>query len=227
MHDTRDSPTPHPPSPYPPSPRSRATRGRDRMSYDRAAVHAVLDEAWVCHLAFTVDGGPRVLPTLHARVGETLYLHGSSGSHLGLTAAREHGVEVCAAVTLLDGLVYGRAQLHHSANYRSVVAHGTARLVADRDEKLRALTALVERTGPGRSTDSRPPNRKELAETAVLALPLREVSLRSRTGGVRDEAQDLALPHWAGVVPLTLVAGTPVPDDGVAVPPPTYLPAGG
>ncbi|MEU4775098.1 bifunctional pyridoxamine 5'-phosphate oxidase family protein/GNAT family N-acetyltransferase [Micromonospora sp. NPDC023644] len=207
---------------YAPTDRTTASRSRDRMSYDEAAAHAVLDEAYDCALGFTVDGEPRVLPTLHVRVGDTLYLHGSTGSR-PLLAARGDGLPVCVAVTLLDGLVYGRSQFHHSANYRSVVAHGTARLVTDEREKLRMLTALVEKAAAGRSADSRPPSRRELAETAVLALPLREVSVRARTGGVRDEEADLALPHWAGVVPLRLTAGPPEPDAGVAVPVPAYL----
>ncbi|WP_422734047.1 bifunctional pyridoxamine 5'-phosphate oxidase family protein/GNAT family N-acetyltransferase [Micromonospora sp. WMMD558] len=207
---------------YAATPRTTATRSRDLMSYDPEAAHAVLDEAYDCALAFTVDGEPRVLPTLHVRVGDTLYLHGSTGSR-PLLAARGEGLPVCVAVTLLDGLVYGRSQFHHSANYRSVVAHGTAHLVTDADEKARVLTALVEKVGRGRSTESRPPNRRELAETAVLALPLREVSVRSRTGGVRDEPADLDLPHWAGVVPLRLTAGVPEPDAGVTAPVPAYL----
>ncbi|MEV4464553.1 bifunctional pyridoxamine 5'-phosphate oxidase family protein/GNAT family N-acetyltransferase [Micromonospora echinofusca] len=207
---------------YAPTDRTTASRSRERMSYDEAAAHAVLDEAYDCALGFTVDGEPRVLPTLHVRVGDTLYLHGSTGSR-PLLAARGEGLPVCVAVTLLDGLVYGRSQFHHSANYRSVVAHGTARLVTDEREKLRMLTALVEKAAPGRSADSRPPSRRELAETAVLALPLREVSVRVRAGGVRDEETDLALPHWAGVVPLRLTAGAPEPDAGVGVPVPAYL----
>ncbi|MFI5485201.1 bifunctional pyridoxamine 5'-phosphate oxidase family protein/GNAT family N-acetyltransferase [Micromonospora echinaurantiaca] len=207
---------------YPPTPRTTASRSRDRMSYDRAAAHAVLDEAYHCALGFTVDGEPRVLPTLHVRLGDTLYLHGSTGSR-PLLAARGDGLPVCVAVTLLDGLVYGRSQFHHSANYRSVIAHGTARLVADEREKAAVLTALVEKVGAGRSADSRPPNRRELAETAVLALPLREVSVRARTGGVRDDEADLDLPHWAGVVPLRLTAGAPEPDAGVTAPVPAYL----
>ncbi|SCL30824.1 Nitroimidazol reductase NimA, pyridoxamine 5'-phosphate oxidase superfamily [Micromonospora nigra] len=202
--------------------RTTASRSRDRMSYDRAAVHAVLDEAYHCTLGFTVDGEPRMLPTLHVRVGDTLYLHGSTGSR-PLLAARGGGLPACVAVTLLDGLVYGRSQFHHSANYRSVVAHGTAHLVTDPVEKTEALTALVEKVGVGRAADSRPPNRRELAETAVLALPLREVSLRVRSGGVRDEPDDYALPHWAGVVPLRLTAGLPEPDEGVTAPVPAYL----
>ncbi|MDO3700536.1 bifunctional pyridoxamine 5'-phosphate oxidase family protein/GNAT family N-acetyltransferase [Micromonospora sp. C28SCA-DRY-2] len=207
---------------YPPTPRTTASRSRERMSYDRAAAHAVLDEAYHCALGFAVDGEPRVLPTLHVRLGDTLYLHGSTGSR-PLLAARGDGLPVCVAVTLLDGLVYGRSQFHHSANYRSVVAHGTARLVTDEREKADVLAALVEKVGAGRSADSRPPSRRELAETAVLALPLREVSVRARTGGVRDEEADLDLPHWAGVVPLRLTAGVPEPDAGVTAPVPAYL----
>jgi RimJ/RimL family protein N-acetyltransferase/nitroimidazol reductase NimA-like FMN-containing flavoprotein (pyridoxamine 5'-phosphate oxidase superfamily) len=202
--------------------RTTASRSRDRMSYDADAVHAVLDEAYHCALAFTVDGEPRVLPTLHVRIGDTLYLHGSTGSR-PLLAARGEGLPVSVAVTLLDGLVYARSQFHHSANYRSVVAHGTAHLVTDEREKARMLTALVEKVGAGRSGDSRPPSRKELAETAVLALPLREVSARARTGGVREDEADRALPHWAGVVPLRLTAGLPEPDAGVSAPVPAYL----
>lgn len=208
---------------YPPTARTTATRSPDRMSYDRAAAHAVLDEAYHCTLAFTVDGEPRVLPTLHVRIGDTLYLHGSTGSRPLLDARGEAGLPVSVAVTLLDGLVYARSQFHHSANYRSVIAHGTARLITDEREKTDMLTALVEKVGTGRSADSRPPSRKELAETAVLALPLHEVSVRSRAGGVRDDEADHALPNWAGVVPLRLTAGAPEPDAGVTAPVPAYL----
>ncbi|WFF03507.1 bifunctional pyridoxamine 5'-phosphate oxidase family protein/GNAT family N-acetyltransferase [Micromonospora sp. WMMD964] len=207
---------------YPPTARTTPHRSRDRMSYDEAAAHAVLDEAYDCALGFTVDGQPRVLPTLHVRIGDTLYLHGSTGSR-PLLAARGDGLPVCVAVTVLDGLVYARSQFHHSANYRSVVAHGTARLVTDEREKLAMLTALVEKVGSGRSTDTRPPSRRELAETAVLALPLREVSVRSRSGGVREDEADLHLPHWAGVLPLRLTAGQPEPAPGVTAPLPAFL----
>ncbi|MET7964331.1 bifunctional pyridoxamine 5'-phosphate oxidase family protein/GNAT family N-acetyltransferase [Micromonospora zamorensis] len=207
---------------YPPTARTTPHRSRDRMSYDRAAAHAVLDEAYDCALGFTVDGQPRVLPTLHVRIGDTLYLHGSTGSR-PLLAARGEGLPVCVAVTVLDGLVYARSQFHHSANYRSVVAHGTARLVTDEREKLAMLTALVEKVGAGRSTHTRPPSRRELAETAVLALPLHEVSVRARSGGVREDEDDLHLPHWAGVLPLRLTAGAPEPDAGVTAPLPAYL----
>ncbi|WP_422741029.1 bifunctional pyridoxamine 5'-phosphate oxidase family protein/GNAT family N-acetyltransferase [Micromonospora sp. WMMD754] len=212
---------------YPPTARTTATRTRDRMRYDRATAHALLDEAYHCALAFTVDGEPRVLPTLHVRVDDTLYLHGSTGSRPLLAARGDAGLPVCVAVTHLDGLVYARSQFHHSANYRSVVVHGTARLVDDAAEKAAVLTALVEKVATGRSAESRPPSRRELAETAVLALPLREVSVRTRTGGVNDEPADESLPYWAGVLPLRLTPGRPEPAPGVTAPVPAYLrPAG-
>jgi uncharacterized protein len=198
---------------YPQTPRTTPTRLRERAGYDTGSVHAILDEAYFCHLGFVVDGEPRVLPTLHVRVGDTLYLHGSTGSR-PLLAARQ-GLAVCVAVTLLDGLVLARSQFHHSANYRSVVAHGVATLVPDEATKRRVLTALVEKIGAGRSARTRPPTVRELAQTAVLALPLRDVSAKVRSGGVSDEPEDYALPHWAGVLPLRLVAGPPVPDQGV------------
>ena len=193
---------------YPRTPRTTATRMRDRMHYDRARAHAILDEAFDCTVGLVVDGEPRVLPTLHVRVGETLYLHGSSGGRMGL-AGRGGDVPVAVGVTLLDGIVYARSHVHHSANYRSVIVHGTARPVTDDVEKRMAMTALVEKVGRGRASDSRPPSRRELAETAVLALPLAEVSVRARGGAVIDQPEDLSLPHWAGVLPLRRVAGPP------------------
>ena len=208
---------------YHPTPRTTATRSRDRMHYERARAHAILDEAYDCAVGFVVDGAPRVLPTLHVRVGDTVYLHGSTGGRLGL-AARSGGVPVCLTVTLLDGIVYARSHFHHSANFRSVVALGTAHAVTDDTEKRRAMTALVEKIGRGRAADSRPPTRRELAQTAVLALPLEEVSVRARTGGVVDDPDDLDLPHWAGVLPLRRVAGPPEPEPGVTAPVPEYLP---
>jgi RimJ/RimL family protein N-acetyltransferase/nitroimidazol reductase NimA-like FMN-containing flavoprotein (pyridoxamine 5'-phosphate oxidase superfamily) len=208
---------------YTPTDRTTATRTRDRMSYDRAAAHAILDEAYDCSVAFAVDGEPRVLPTLHSRVGDVLYIHGSSGGRFGL-AARGDGVKVCVSVTLLDGLVYARSQFHHSANYRSVVAMGVARLVTDTRERLAAFAALVDKVGDGRAADSRPPDKQEFAQTAVLALPLVEVSVRSRTGGVKDDDADLSLRHWAGVLPVRRVTGPPRADAGVTTPPPAYLP---
>jgi uncharacterized protein len=209
--------------------RTTATRSRGRMSYERATAHAILDEAYHCHLGFTAvdpDTGaaePRVLPTLHVRVGDMLYLHGSTGSRPLLAARSAEGLPVCVTVTHLDGLVLGRSQFHHSANYRSAIAHGRATLVTDENEKRRAMTALVDKVASGRAGDTRPPTRRELAETAVLALPLTEVSVKARTGGVIDDDEDYALPYWAGVVPLRLAPGLPEPDERCVAPVPDYL----
>ncbi|WP_127497075.1 bifunctional pyridoxamine 5'-phosphate oxidase family protein/GNAT family N-acetyltransferase [Actinoplanes solisilvae] len=208
---------------YPRTSRTTATRYRERMSYDRDLAHAILDEAFDCTVALVVDDEPRVLPTLHVRVGETLYLHGSSGGRMGLSA-RGGEVPVAVGVTLLDGIVYARSHVHHSANYRSVVVHGSARLVTDPEEKRAAMDALVDKVGAGRSADSRPPNKRELAETSVLALPLEEVSARARAGGVIDEEADLTLPHWAGVLPVRRVFGPA--ESAASVAEPAYLPGG-
>jgi len=196
------------------------------MSYDRHLASSILDEAWHCTLSFVVDGEPRSLPTLHVRIDDTVYVHGSTGSR-PLLAARScgGGLRVCISVTHLDGLVLARSQFHHSANYRSVVAHGVATLVESPEEKRRVLAALVEKIGDGRSTHTRPPTPKELAQTSVLALKLDEVSVRRRNGGVLEDEEDLDLPYWAGVVPLRVVAGRPEPDAGVSVPRPSYVAA--
>jgi nitroimidazol reductase NimA-like FMN-containing flavoprotein (pyridoxamine 5'-phosphate oxidase superfamily) len=209
---------------YHPTPRTTPTRYRERARYDRATVHRILDEALICHLGYVNDGRPVVLPTTHARLGDVLYLHGSSGSG-PMLAARLSGMPVCVTVTLIDGLVLARSAMHHSLNYRSVVAVGTARIVDGPDEKSRALHALLDHIRPGRAADCRPPNARELAATAVLALDLVEVSAKVRDGGVADDSGDLALPHWAGVVPLTLAAGTPEPagDLDPATQLPSYL----
>jgi nitroimidazol reductase NimA-like FMN-containing flavoprotein (pyridoxamine 5'-phosphate oxidase superfamily) len=195
---------------YPPTDRTTPTRLRERVGYDRAAVHAVLDEATVCHVGFVVDGRPVVLPQLHVRVGDDLYLHGSTGARALRTAA-DDGLEVCVTVTLVDGLVLARSAFHHSVNYRSVVAQGRATLVRDDAEKTAVLEALVESVVPGRAAGTRGPDRRELAATAVLRLPLHEVSLKVRTGPPGDDPDDLDLPHWAGVLPLGARRGTPVP----------------
>jgi nitroimidazol reductase NimA-like FMN-containing flavoprotein (pyridoxamine 5'-phosphate oxidase superfamily) len=198
--------------------RTRLRRLPERGAYDRATVHAILDEGFVCHVGFVVDGQPFVIPTGYARVGETVYLHGSTGSRLGLRP----GMDVCVTVTLLDGLVLARSAFHHSMNYRSVMAVGRTRPVTGPDEKEAALRALVEHIVPGRSDEVRGGDRRELAATAVLALPLAEVSAKVRTGPPKDDEPDYALPIWAGVLPLRQVADPPVPDDrldpGLAVP---------
>jgi uncharacterized protein len=209
---------------YPPTPRTVPTRYRERARYDHATVHGILDEALICHVGYLNAGRPVVLPTTHARLGEILYLHGSTGSGPMLAAAGSpDGLPVCVTVTLVDGLVLARAAMHHSLEFRSVVAVGNARLVQDRGEKLRAFAALLDHVASGRAADSRPANARELAATAVLALDLVEVSAKVRTGGPVDDPEDTALPHWAGVVPLTLNAGSPVPaadlDPGVTLPP--------
>jgi nitroimidazol reductase NimA-like FMN-containing flavoprotein (pyridoxamine 5'-phosphate oxidase superfamily) len=232
---------------YTPTDLTVPTRGRPRASYDRALVHAILDEGYVCHLGFVRDGRPVVLPTLYGRVGERLYVHGSTGSR-PLRMARggsgtaatgaaapggaepggtDPGLPVCLTVTHVDGLVLARSAFHHSVNYRSVVVHGVARQVTDPHERRSALDALVDHVVPGRSADCRPADARELAATAVLSLDLEEVSAKVRTGGVNEEPEDLALPHWAGVIPLVSRYGTALPDVDLdpAVPFPDYLAA--
>lgn len=197
-------------SAYPPTDRTTPSRLPGRVGYDRTTVHAVLDEALVCHVGFVVDGRPVVLPQLHARVDDVLYLHGSTGAR-GMRSAAGPGLDVCVTVTLVDGLVLARSAFHHSINYRSVVALGTATVVDDAAEKAAALDALVDAVVAGRSTATRPPSRRELAATTVLRLPLEEVSVKVRSGPPNDDEDDLGLPHWAGVLPLSMVAGAPVP----------------
>lgn len=195
---------------YPPTSRTTPARARERMRYDRSAVHAVLDEATICHVGFVIDGEPVVLPQLHARVEERLYLHGSTGA-TALRLAAGEPISVCVTVTLVDGIVLARSGFHHSINYRSVVARGTATLVTDVEEKGAALAAVVDAVVPGRSAHTRGPNRRELAATSVLRLPLEEVSLKVRSGPPNDDPDDLDLPYWAGVLPLAVTAGVPVP----------------
>ncbi|MFI9831236.1 pyridoxamine 5'-phosphate oxidase family protein [Streptomyces sp. NPDC051913] len=216
-------PTTPPTAAYPATDRTVPTRSADRAAYDKEVVHAILDEAYVCHLGFVRDGAPVVLPTLYARVGERLYVHGSTGSRpLRMTGQADPGLPVCLTVTHVDALILARSAFHHSINYRSVVVHGTAYDVTDPEEKRLALDALVDHVVAGRSKDSRPANKKELAATAVIRLDLDEVSAKLRTGGVNDEPEDLALPHWAGVVPLRKGYDTPIGDPDLA--PDTVLP---
>ncbi|MGC9379345.1 pyridoxamine 5'-phosphate oxidase family protein [Streptomyces sp. MH13] len=218
MQGTTETHTPpQPGTAYPPTDRTVPTRSPDRASYDRELVHSILDEGYVCHLGFVRDGAPVVLPTLYGRVGERLYVHGSTGSRpLRMTGAADPGLPVCLTVTHVDALVLARSAFHHSINYRSVVVHGTAYEVTDPEERRTALDALVDHVVPGRSRDSRPANKKELAATAVIRLDLNEVSAKLRTGGVNDEPEDLALPHWAGLVPLRKGYDAPVADADLA-----------
>ncbi|SHM44503.1 bifunctional pyridoxamine 5'-phosphate oxidase family protein/GNAT family N-acetyltransferase [Cryptosporangium aurantiacum] len=212
-----------------PSARTVPTRYADRARYDRETIHAILDEALVAHLGIVIDGAPRVIPTLHARVDDTLYLHGSTGSRPLREA--DDGVPVCVTVTLIDGLVFARSGFNHSVDYRSVIVHGLARPVRDRDEKLRALDALLEQAAPGRAADCRPPSNKELAATAVLAIPLSEASAkigdRLVPGAVvEEEPEDYGLAYWAGFLPMRTVAGPPVASADLGpTPTPHYLSA--
>jgi uncharacterized protein len=210
---------------YEPTPRTTPTRYRERAHYDRQTVHDILDEALICHLGYLSAGKPVVLPTTHARLGETLYLHGSSGSGPMLAAkAAPEGLPVCITATLVDGLVLARAAMHHSVNFRSVVVMGPARVVDDPAEKTRALSCLLDHIAAGRAADCRAPNARELAATGVLALDLVEVSAKVRTGAPVDDPEDVALPHWAGVLPVSLTIGAPVPagDLDPTVPAPPY-----
>jgi uncharacterized protein len=201
--------------------RTTVRRLPKRGLYDRETVHAIIDESLICHVGFVVDGAPVVIPTIHTRVRDTLYFHGSAASRM-LRSLRG-GVEACVTVTLLDGLVLARSAFHHSMNYRSAMIFGTAREVTDADEKGRALEALVEHVAAGRTADARGPNEKELKQTLVLALPIEEGSAKVRTGGPVDDEEDYALPVWAGVLPLRLVPQSPLPDErlraGIPIPP--------
>jgi len=194
----------------PPSERTRIRRLPERGAYDRATIDAVLDEALICHLAWVTDEGlPRVIPTIHARVGDTLYVHGSTASRT-LRGVKD-GREICAEVTLLDGLVLARSAFHHSMNYRSVVVYGHPREVTDPDEKDVAQAALVDHVAHGRAQDARMPNQRELDQTTILAIELEEASAKVRTGPPKDDEEDLELPVWAGVLPLRVVPGEPEP----------------
>src|SRR5438093_11374175 len=190
--------------------RTRVRRLPARASYDRGAIHAILDEGLVCHVGFASEGQPYVIPTTYGRVDDALYVHGSAASRM-LRGLRE-GIPVCVTVTLLDGLVYARSAFHHSMNYRSVVILGTATEVCEPAERLAALEAIVEHVVPGRWRDVRSPSAQELKATMVLRVPIEEASAKVRSGGPLDDAEDLALSCWAGHVPLRLTPLAPVPD---------------
>jgi uncharacterized protein len=208
-------------STYASTPRTRVKRLSKRAVYDTARVHEILDEGYLCHVGFVRDGQPFVIPTLYARSGETLYIHGSGVSRMLNTLAE--GVEVCVTVTLVDAYVLARSAFHHSMNYRSVVILGRANLLQERQEMLRALEAITEHVVPGRWSEVRPPNELEMRQTAVLALPLHEVSAKVRMGPPVDDEEDYALPIWAGLVPIRSALAEPL-DDG-RVPPGMEAPA--
>jgi len=193
-----------------PSARTRVVREPQRGVYDRNVAYQILDEGFICHVGFVVDGQPFVIPTGYGRAGDNLYIHGSAASRM--LRRVDEGIAVCVTVTLLDGLVLARSIFNHSMNYRSVVILGTARAVTYPKEKLEALRLLSEHILPGRWAESRQPNEKELKATQVMRLPIEEFSAKVRQGPAIDDEEDYAFPTWAGVVPLTIVAGAPIDD---------------
>ncbi|MFJ9694477.1 pyridoxamine 5'-phosphate oxidase family protein [Kitasatospora sp. NPDC101183] len=210
---------------YSRTPRTVPTRYKDRATWEQEAIHTILDGTYLCHLGFVANGAPVVLPTIFARVGSRLYIHGSTGSRPLRGASDEQGLPVCVTVTHVDALVLAKSAFNHSINFRSVVAHGTAYQVTDPEELDVALAALVDHTVPGRSAEVRPASPKELAATAVIRLELDEVSAKTRSDGVNDEPEDLDLPHWAGLVPVTTVHGAPEPSPHTTVPLPAHMSA--
>jgi nitroimidazol reductase NimA-like FMN-containing flavoprotein (pyridoxamine 5'-phosphate oxidase superfamily) len=199
--------------------RTRVRRKPGRGTFDRAVVHAILDEALVCHVAFATERGPVVIPTTHVRRGDRLYLHGSPAS--AMLRALATGVDVSIAITLLDGLVLARSAMHHSVNYRSVVVFGRATKVDEPEAKRAVLAALLDKLHAGRASACRPPNDAELAATLVLALPIAEASAKIRSGPpLPDEGDDAALPFWSGVIPVVTTRGAPIPAPDCATPAP-------
>lgn len=190
--------------------RTKLKRLPNRGSHDSAAIHRILDAAFLAHVGFNLDGQPFVIPTLYGREGEKLYLHGSAASRM--LRELETGVDACVTVTLVDGLVLARSAFHHSMNYRSVVAFGKARRIGDPDQKTKALRVISDHLIAGRWNEVRGPNERELKATAVLEFAIEEASAKVRTGPPLDDEEDYALPIWAGVLPLALTAGTAVPD---------------
>ena len=208
--------------PLTPTERTRVVREPQRGVYDRETIYRILDEGLVCHVGFSTDGQPFVIPTLYARIGDAVYFHGSAASRM-LRGVSE-GANICLTVTLTDGIVLARSVFNHSMNYRSVVALGKATLVDAPQEKLEALRAFTEKILPGRWADARQPNEKELKSTSILRLPLTEASAKVRVGPPEDDAPDYALPVWAGVIPLRVAAGAPIRDEkcDLGIPLPAY-----
>lgn len=211
-----------------PSERTTVHRLSERADHDPATIHAVLDEALTCTVSWVgADGKPRALPTIQARLGDTLYLHGSRGARAWKAAAA--GTELCVVATVVDELVLSRSSFHHSMNYRSVVLFGRAREVTDRDELYAGARAITSHVLPGRELDAREPDDDEWRQTLILAMPIDEASAKVRTGPPGDDERDLALDVWAGTLPLRTVVGspTPSPDLRASIDVPTYIPASG
>ena len=194
----------------PQTPRTTLKRLPQRGSHDREVIDQILDEGFICHVGFVLEGQPFVIPTGYARVGDSVVIHGSQASRMLRSLGQ--GIDVCVTVTLIDGLVLARSAFHHSMNYRSVVVFGRATVVNDSEAKTAALRALSEHMIPGRWDDVRKPNERELQQTTVLLLPLTEASAKVRTGPPLDDEEDYELPVWAGVIPLSMVADEPVDD---------------
>ncbi len=203
--------------------RTKVKRLPARGAYDRETIYAILDDGFICHVGFVVEGQPYVIPTGYARIGDDLYIHGSSASRMLRNLAE--GVEVCITVTLVDGLVLARSAFHHSINYRSVVVLGKAMLVEDADEKYAALEAFTNHIIPERWPEIRWPNELELKATSVLKLPIEEASAKIRTGDPKDDEEDYAMDVWAGVLPISQVPGEPIPDSRLAtdISPPEHV----
>lgn len=205
---------------FPQTPRNKVQRKPARGHYDTATIYPIVDEALICHVGFMQDGQPYVIPTLHARQGDRLLLHGSRASRLMRHLAA--GGEVCITITLVDGIVLARSVFHHSINYRSVVIFGHGETITDPAERLAALEAFTERLVPGRWQEVRLPNPIELKQTAVVAVPIDTASAKIRSGPPGDDEADMNLPVWAGVLPLQQIVGSPLPDpalpDGVGLP---------
>jgi uncharacterized protein len=201
-----------------PTPRTRVVREPHRGVYDRETVYRILDQGFICHVGFVVDGQPYVIPTSFGRSGDDLYIHGSAASRM--LRRLDEGVPVCVTVTLLDGLVFARSIFNHSMNYRSAVVLGKAALVEDPAEKVEALRILSEHIAPGRWDEVRQPSEQELKATSVLRLPIEEFSAKVRQGPPIDDEEDLTFPTWAGVLPLELTPGEPINDTGAVRPVP-------
>lgn len=208
----------HPHAATAPSDRTRIRRIADNARYDKATLYAIVDAAYVCHVAFADDKGTHCIPTACWREGDHLYIHGSNGGRLIKLLAK--GTQACVTITHVDGLVLARSAFHHSMNYRSAVVYGCFEAVTD---KAAALDALMHHLAPGREHEARPGNSKELAATTVMRISLAEAACKVRTGGPNDDVEDLQLPVWAGVLPLTMTRGAPVPDGLHIQPAPAYV----
>lgn len=204
---------------FAPTSRTQVERHAERAVYGREQIYSILDEGYICHLGFAVDGQPYVIPTAYGRAGDQIYVHGSAASRMVRSLAQ--GIDVCLTVTLVDGLVLARSAFRHSINYRSVVVLGKARLVTDAGEKMEGLHSITNHVVPGRWEEVRGPNQTEMVSTSVLVLPLAEASAKVRSGPPKDLEDDFGVPAWAGVIPLRTEVGEPEPDDhvlaGVAV----------